>query len=635
MPPFSSDLVTGTKLLTREEECTLKTALAFVVIKTRAKARAKAKRRAIASEAIRHSNTACENHHSSKKQRITDYSATATDGAERKHDSGGSIDIGSSTAFDTSILDHLFRRRGNISSGSASSHQRGIPRPRRSRSLECTGGRIHIDHMFRAAKTLAETWLVTDRNRNQSQTMVTSTKALAGATGHLAHQLQLLLVAKSTADGVHDKSTSTAKSASTSTSTSSSASTSTSVTQSSQSLATPKDRGKKTPRMRYRRPSLSSKVSATDSTSTPSSSSRTGAAAAAAAVMVTPASNHKQNDGSNLDENSHGNRTMEAVFHVQKWIRSTLLQQEDHPQQFSATNVTETRLTILSCQNTTVRDVLASFHVYVVMIPQIVRISPPLIGHVFQVVARLVKDLYSDKITVAGEDAALWDGSDGDVDGERELPTTDRNGHARQLLNHLATSALNLLELCWTTKIVVGRRRSAESHRSFLLGSLQEILGDLLVPLSRSELSGEHYRLTVSSSRHRTFQHRQYQGQLVRQQKQHHGGFSRSSETQNHRSEKQQQQQSQQRRRVLKRLNQFLSESEPAPHVQTFRKPRGDALPLSDASARDDTRSEKATSTKTQTSRISLPPRSCRLDPEAKLLLRMAVYRLILLGKKE
>ena len=37
-PSFHSDLVTKSKLLTREEECTLKTALAFVIIKARAKA---------------------------------------------------------------------------------------------------------------------------------------------------------------------------------------------------------------------------------------------------------------------------------------------------------------------------------------------------------------------------------------------------------------------------------------------------------------------------------------------------------------------------------------------------------------------------------------------------------------------
>ena len=52
-----------------------------------------------------------------------------------------------------------------------------------------------------------------------------------------------------------------------------------------------------------------------------------------------------------------------------------------------------------------VMDMQSSFHVYTVMIPQIAGISPPLIGHIFHIVARLVMDLYNDKILLVSEDS--------------------------------------------------------------------------------------------------------------------------------------------------------------------------------------------------------------------------------------
>jgi hypothetical protein len=624
---FSSDLVTRTKLLTREEECTLKTALAFVVIKTRAKAKANKRATAIATAtaAIASSGT------SNKKQRIiADSSAEAKDFSE------------STVHYESiSILDHLFCHDRSSSNSCNSNeqrereHERGFPtpKPRPSRSLECSGGRTHIDHMFRAAKTLAETWLVTNQTQQQQflrrdrpPSARSTTKALVGATGHLAHQLQLLLVAAAanhpTSNGAtiakHKKSTAQQPASS--------------------SPAKQRDRGKTTlSRARYRRPSLSSR-SAADSTSTPSSSSQTAAATATAtataAVVVTPATSHHnshKNKNKNGVECNQNNRTVETVFLVQEWIRSTLLQQDalyqgTTPSTPGATNKeTKVSRTILSCHNTTVLDVLASFHVYTIMIPQIARISPPLIGHVFQVVARLVKDLYSDKIAVVGEDTAFRAaGSSGN--GEKDL---GRTRNARKLLDHLVTSALALLELCWTTEIAVGRSRASceESHRSFLLLSLQEILGDLLVPLSRSELSGEHYRSTISASRKRTLHERQHQ-QVVRRNQKGQGVFQRFSESQHHRQARQQQ-----RRFVLQRQNQNESKSEPT--VQTFQKAPTDA---SACAREEDIGNEKAATTKFQASRVVLsppPPKvGCLLDPEAKLLLRMAVYRLILMGKK-
>jgi hypothetical protein len=479
--------------------------------------------------------------------------------------------------------------------------------------------------MFRAAKTLAKTWLLAKRKQNLSSTAntaamtTTTTKALMGAAGHLAHQLQLLLVAISDTNGVnHDEDISKPSS----------------VTQSS--MARSKNREERAPpRMRYRRPPLSSKVSVAGSiSSTPSISSRTGSAA----TIVTPATNHSnsyKNNDSNGHESDHNDRTVETAFVVQEWIRSTLLQQNDQQNRDAAvsTEATQACETVLFCRNTTVLDVLASFHVYSVMIPQIARISPPLIGHVFQVVARLVKDLYSDKIAVVGDNAPFAMGGDDSEKTFRDIPVNGRKSTARLLLDHLATSALGLLELCWTTEIASGDSRTGENHRSFLLLSLQEFLGDLLVPLSRSELAGEHYRLTVSASRNRTVRERtHHQHQLVRQPPSQ-DRMSLSSVSGSHR-------QATQRQRFV------LSQSEPKafPQSQTSEKSRGDSVSHSNdisASATVDVGNERTATIQNQSARATpSPPKpngfigGCHLDPEAKLLLRMAVYRLILIEQR-
>ena len=142
-----------------------------------------------------------------------------------------------------------------------------------------------------------------------------------------------------------------------------------------------------------------------------------------------------------------------------------------------------------------------------------------------------------------------------------------------------------------------------------MLLSLQEILGDLLVPLSRSEFAGEHYRLTMMASRERQRRQREL----------------------NHCHQK--------RRTVLQRRNQ------PEPHADRGeqQKQRGEDAATDAAVSENATTAAIATETGTAvTSGISLLKQQqqeyevngCVLEPEAKLLLRMAVYRLILLDGK-
>ncbi len=447
---FSSDLVTGSKLLTREEECTLKTALAFVVIKARVRAKSRAEN--LAGEAA------------------TDTTGKNSPPPPKAHDS--------------SILDHLF---------CSDNEQMSFAKERR--SLDCNGDRMHVEYMFQAAKTLAETWLIAHKQsglprREFERTLL----SLQGATMHLAQQLQILLLTNAN----HQNEDSRAE--------------------------------------RHHRPSLSSSKSVNDSATTPSSFSRTSSAGAGATILVTPATNYSQSQSITNDDNSIQHETNEmddTIFIVQDWIRSTLL---------GHCSETKNSRAIILNDSTSVMDMQSSFHVYTVMIPQIAGISPPLIGHIFHIVARLVMDLYNDKILLVSEDS-----------------------NSKQLLDCLATSALSLLELCWTTEITIGESVDRENHRSFLLLSLQEILGELLVPLSRQELASEHYRLALSAdSLQSTFKSQ--------------GRWDVSMDYQGSRPSKRQRQQQ-------------WNEASPMQIPRT-------------------------------------------LDPEAKLLLRMAVYRLILLKRK-
>jgi len=612
-PPFHSDLVTESKLLTREEECTLKTALAFVIIKARAKARANEtiSRRSILPNASEKNLF--------KKRGFTESSIATKNGTTtNEYDR----DIASLSPWcpalenDSSILDHLFSHCS--SRNSSSRNHTGLRYSQPSRFLECTKGRDHIDHMFCAAKTLAETWLVRHRNqqlqlqhRDESQvlthavlaTMTATKMALLGATGHLARQLQLLLVANQTIDSMENKSTPSKPS---------------SITKSLQ--AKRKGRDKRMSKVRYRRPSMSSK-SATESASAPSSPSRTDTATSPVNA-ATGNSNNSKTDDIIENEMNRDSMEIESVLDIQKWIRSTLLHLGDYKQHSATTDTTNIEskftTTILSCRNATIYDVLASFHVYAVMVPQISRISPPLIGHIFQVVAKLVRDLYNDKIAVIGEAASIFSGTSGG-----EIPVNTCDNIARQLLDHLATSALMLLEICWNTKIGSDR----EHHRSFLLLSLQEILGDLLIPLPRSNLAREHYRLTISASRNRMFQKGQQHSQ---------GNSSRSL------SPKKDIQVQQQRRLILPGRNKY--DSMASAQGLAFRKARDGPSTSAGASVtptHDGTRVEKATPSKSQASRRSPPSfqmnaltNGCFLDPEAKLLLRMGVYRLILMENR-
>jgi hypothetical protein len=173
-------------------------------------------------------------------------------------------------------------------------------------------------------------------------------------------------------------------------------------------------------------------------------------------------------------------RVDDGMAIVQSWIRSTLLH-------FSSSAFSSSS----SSNAINTDDIEAAFAVYQIVVPQLAILSPPVIAHIFQVVTRLIRELYDDKLVLPAMATST-------------RATSSTPNDSVTTMDYLATCALKLLELCWTVDTAnpsssiespfSGNYHDVEEHRSFLLLSLQETLGDLLIPLSYDEVSRfQHY----------------------------------------------------------------------------------------------------------------------------------------------
>ncbi|KAG7367411.1 hypothetical protein IV203_030082 [Nitzschia inconspicua] len=134
-----------------------------------------------------------------------------------------------------------------------------------------------------------------------------------------------------------------------------------------------------------------------------------------------------------------------------EWIRTSLLESIEIQDKDKVVN---------SLKEDTL-DMLAAFHVYHVMIPQLASRCPALVTIVFQIATKLIRELYDDKFVVPNR--------------QHERPSE----HMRTL-DSLAVSALRLMEACWTSKRLTPKE--TKMLRSTMLNELQTNLVDLTVP---------------------------------------------------------------------------------------------------------------------------------------------------------
>jgi hypothetical protein len=354
--------------LTREEECTLKTALAFVVIKSR-------------------------------MYKALEDPETSTPTSEQQEDKNQKDCTGNGILLKgrqpSSTLDRLFdsspantplaRRETN----SAKQHHGIIhqtPRAARKTSfMQSLGDEGHLSKIFHAACSLARSQDKASGGR--SDACPRNEVALFGAVGHLANQLQIILICKT--------------------------------------------------------PLICS---------------------APAKTANIEAEDEKQSDGT---VSSKGIVVAPDAF-VQEWIRSKLLEVLDNGDGFHNNK----------------RSMLAAFCVFQVMVPQLVDLSPALLGHIFQVATKILRDLYDDKITIAN--------------GPHERPA-----ECKGILDFLATSALRLMECCWTSKAMSSRdNKGRKNHLEFMAKELQYRLGDLIVPVPLQQIPHVYRNLCNSQKLH-------------------------------------------------------------------------------------------------------------------------------------
>ena len=232
------------------------------------------------------------------------------------------------------------------------------------------------------------------------------------------------------------------------------------------------------------------------------------------AAVVTPATGERARKNERARNGRDAPSSIETAALVREWIRSTLLEQPPRSEgvvSASAPLAAFSGTKVLAWPGATKAiHVKASFAVYASMVPQIAGISPALVGHVFRVAGGLVRDAYHERIAVVL------------VPGKGGASNCDGNARARVLLNHLAASAMGLLRACWEagkeSSGGIGASGEKAAHRTFLLLSLQELLGDLLVPLPLSELPREHYRLAVRGLARRKQRERDWHERQQREQ---------------------------------------------------------------------------------------------------------------------
>ena len=355
--------------LTHEEECMLKTALAFVVIKSRYK-------------------------NSARQQSEEDSESGAA--ACSQHDEENEADQGNSgeskgTGSWTSTLDGLFgsspssppkkwKECGGKQSFDVDANivQPTPQGPNKKSFLQSAINERHLSSIFRAACSLARADLDTRFRTNDGSRP--DKMALFGAAGHLANQMQVLLLRKTNVF-----------------------------------------------------------------------------------VPISPQNNETDEEEEAKDEKEerHEPKKNKVVISpeafLQEWIRGSLLEAlTSHGDIVDADSVQDD-----------IQKLLAAFHVFQVMVPQLVNISPPLVGNIFQATTKILRDLYDDEIAVA--------------------PRQDAS--VKRLFDHLATSTLRLMETCWVSEPTkIGEKNNRARHREFMRNELQYRLADFLDPVPLQQI---------------------------------------------------------------------------------------------------------------------------------------------------
>jgi hypothetical protein len=168
----------------------------------------------------------------------------------------------------------------------------------------------------------------------------------------------------------------------------------------------------------------------------------------------------------------HSNDRPQQPLLPKEWIRTSLLE--------SITGTGDNTVVSNSLKEDTL-EMLAAYHVYHVMVPQLVFLSPAFVGHIFQFATRLVRDLYDDKFTI---------------------PIRLQEGllQHQRVLDTLATSTLRLMETCWTSK--PSSTKECKLHRAFLLNELHSRLLDLVVPVSLQNVPTLYRELATKKKLH-------------------------------------------------------------------------------------------------------------------------------------
>jgi hypothetical protein len=357
----------------------LKTALAFVVINSRSK------KRALTKDADASSNPSTRNGNHHRGNRI----------------------MSSSAALPSSpIFNGLFNKPSNAVPSNSYAARRGSREQEKHGSgtvassmfLHSIDDEDHTMHIFRAARSLAKTFLAQKRQRSKMKRHSAKGKkrlpnddvaALTGTTVHLAHQLQQFI-----------------------------------------------DRQK-------------NRVDVKSSA---------------------PVSGASKSKGSKRSHRSKKQPAKKLSPHA--WIRKSLLETIYAEEGSSGGH---------SLKDDTL-DMIAAFHIYQVMIPQIASRYPSLFSLVFQVATTLVRDLYDDKVAI---------------------PRRTNEGLAahKRTMDGLATSALRLIETCLTVK--TSSPRANNMLRSTMLSIVHTHLVRLTVPISSRDVPKLYRQLVEKKRLHR------------------------------------------------------------------------------------------------------------------------------------
>lgn len=412
----------------------LKTALAYVVVRARQKKRAQEQPQASARLTARSGSTTVTMTNDTgvgKRARQIAPDAPADDSTSVVASPPSALDRllqgGATTSGSKkrSVRTNRFSSSSTVSGSTFSIDEVASSLLRREK-----GSTHHLDHTFKIACSLAKAVLMHRNPRNgRSQDAGIhngddGSAALLGATTHLTQQLKALLAVEQQVI-VKDS-------------------------RSSQSTFRGGGRSGSTGNTITTRMSESKKAKATTVVVTPNTTAPQSQQSTSTPNSQTITSTSASTTTTRTDENSAPKNHSLLTMTVGKWILATLKASAD------------------------VDDVRATFFVYQVMISQALLDCPPIIGHIFLVAVNIIRELYDDQLFVRLDSASSTTNTQSHIQQNKEKALT---------LNVLAVETLRLLEACWMAEVSPDAEKE---HRAFLLLTLQEILGDLLIPLPLS-----------------------------------------------------------------------------------------------------------------------------------------------------